>query len=339
MSAKITICLPTLNAAAYLDDALESVCAQRYPDWELCILDGGSTDETLEIAENHARHETRIHISKSKARGIYGALNEIIRSSSSDYITFLMADDIMHPVMLQRCIPLMEAHQECGIVQTGLKRIDAEGTMLEDPPTVLECFLKDRSHCTRIHRAPLDAVLSSALRTLAISLTQLLVRRTVFVEHGMFREDLGPEADFEWNTRVRFFSNVLHLPDKLAFWRVHAAQATAFHGTKENYMKFFTMYRLAMTAGLPVLPAPLQGRPLTFPYWAETFQSAWNESGSLSGKVGLLFNRGLREPLFTVRAMYRRLMKVYSWSSWLEHAIERGNLNQSITPLAELDNR
>jgi glycosyltransferase involved in cell wall biosynthesis len=86
-----SIIIPTFNAAKTLSNAIESILQQRFQDFEILLIDGQSTDETVKIAIDF--NDTRIKILSEKDSGIYDAMNKGIKFSNGDWIYFLGSDD------------------------------------------------------------------------------------------------------------------------------------------------------------------------------------------------------------------------------------------------------
>ena len=94
MTPEITVILPAFNAAQFLARAIESVQEQSFADWELLIINDGSTDETLNIASAFEKQDNRIRVISQDNRGLSGARNTGLESTRGNFIQFLDADDI-----------------------------------------------------------------------------------------------------------------------------------------------------------------------------------------------------------------------------------------------------
>src|SRR3954454_24972846 len=98
----ISVIMPAFNRERFLSEAIESVFAQTFPDWELIIVDDGSTDETAPIANNFARlHPQRIRVLSQPNSGVVAARNAGIWESHGTHIAFLDSDDIWVPTKLE----------------------------------------------------------------------------------------------------------------------------------------------------------------------------------------------------------------------------------------------
>lgn len=97
----LSIIMPVYNAEKYLDYSIQSVLNQTYKDYELILVNDGSTDSSLEICRKYQLSDERIRIISQENRGISGARNAGINAAIAEYITFIDNDDIIHPRMYQ----------------------------------------------------------------------------------------------------------------------------------------------------------------------------------------------------------------------------------------------
>ncbi len=98
----ISIIIPAYNAQEYIRECLESVLAQTFTDFEVIVVNDGSTDSTLEIANEFAAKDARIRILSQKNQGVSYARNKAIEASNSEWVTFLDSDDTLPSNGLQR---------------------------------------------------------------------------------------------------------------------------------------------------------------------------------------------------------------------------------------------
>jgi glycosyltransferase involved in cell wall biosynthesis/MoaA/NifB/PqqE/SkfB family radical SAM enzyme len=123
---RVTVVVPCYNYARYLPDAVESVVAQTFRDWELVIVDDGSTDGSLAIAaELAAAHPDRIRVVAQENAGQPAiARNRGIAEARGEYVLCLDADDRIAPTMLARCVALLDAEPEIAIAYTDRRDFD-----------------------------------------------------------------------------------------------------------------------------------------------------------------------------------------------------------------------
>lgn len=116
----VSIITPFFNAEAYFEETIESVIAQTYENWELLLIDDGSTDSSTAIAQRFAaqypgkirylEHEGHQNRGKSTSRNLG------IQQAKGDYLALLDADDVFLPQKLEKQVALLQAHPEVGMV-------------------------------------------------------------------------------------------------------------------------------------------------------------------------------------------------------------------------------
>ena len=123
----ISIGMPFYNAQHYLGYAIESVLSQTYEKWELVLVDDGSSDNSLAIANMYAENNSRIRvISDGRNKKLPYRLNQLIEESTGDLIARMDADDIMHPERLEKQLSFLETNKRYDLVSTGLVSIDKD---------------------------------------------------------------------------------------------------------------------------------------------------------------------------------------------------------------------
>ena len=126
----VTIGLPFYNAEKYLALAIESVLQQTYTNWELLLLDDGSTDNSLCIAQSYAQKDSRIKvISDGKNKNLATRLNELPSLAQGLYLARMDADDIMHPARIERQLAVLETHSEIDVLGTNAYIINDENAV------------------------------------------------------------------------------------------------------------------------------------------------------------------------------------------------------------------
>ncbi|HDU8579810.1 TPA: glycosyltransferase [Vibrio diabolicus] len=119
----ISVAIPVYNAEKYLSLAISSVLAQSYSDFELIILDDGSTDNSLAIAKSFDDERVRI-ISDGENLGLPSRLNQIIDISKFDFIARMDADDVIPPNRLEQQIAYLLDNPDKDLVTTGFAYVD-----------------------------------------------------------------------------------------------------------------------------------------------------------------------------------------------------------------------
>jgi glycosyltransferase involved in cell wall biosynthesis len=341
----VSIVMPTLNSRTYLTERMQTILAQTLTDWELIVVDSYSTDGTWELLQDYARRDSRLHLSQAPKEGIYPALNRCIQQATGDYVYIATSDDTMLPTCLEVMVGALNAYPNCDICHTCLKVIDAQGEEVtgwwgNTPIAQFYGELMGRKH-KRL--APYDGLLYCALYSVFISLTQLLIRRSLFDRVGLFRSDWGSMGDFEWGMRSTLVCNTLHLPEPLATWRIHDHQATAI--TNPSSSKFREKFCEMIVAALPILKTHspklferLDQQRLLFPYRLEQFTLGLAEQRNFLARllfmVKFLSIRSDIVGLFWQQRLLKRgEMKAYDRYNYIRTELKRLDISEWIQVL------
>jgi glycosyltransferase involved in cell wall biosynthesis len=125
MKCKLTIAIPFFNAERTLADAIRSVFAQTYSEWELLLVDDGSSDGSLKIARS-VRDPRVTVIADGVNRGLPTRLNQIAHLADSEYLARMDADDLMHPNRLEKQVAFLDANPGIDLVGTLVYSIDQD---------------------------------------------------------------------------------------------------------------------------------------------------------------------------------------------------------------------
>lgn len=117
----VSIILPVFNGEPYLSSAIKSITSQTHKNFELWIIDDGSTDNSLNTIIENSRKDNRIKYQSRENRGLGETLNELIGLCSSEYIARMDSDDICEPNRISLQYAFMKAHEEVGMVGGQIK--------------------------------------------------------------------------------------------------------------------------------------------------------------------------------------------------------------------------
>lgn len=125
--ALVSIVMPAYNSEKYVAEAINSVLAQTYKNWELLVLDDGSKDNSLQIIEEFSKKDSRIKaLPNGRNMGVSATRNRGIELASGEWIAFLDSDDMWHPLKLEK--QLKVAEKKAGeFIFTGSSYINEEG--------------------------------------------------------------------------------------------------------------------------------------------------------------------------------------------------------------------
>lgn len=203
-SVFVTICIPFYNAQSTLLDAVRSVFAQTHKSWELILIDDGSTDHSLELAQSINDPRVTVY-SDGDNRKLAGRLNQVVHLAKYDFIARMDADDMMSPTRIEKQLDLLNSNPNVDLISTGLCSLSNENEALS-----IRCV-------TSRHLIKSDALLSG---NSGIVHASLLGRRTWF-ERNPYKENMLKSQDT--NLWVRAYAkndlNVAFISEPLYYYR------------------------------------------------------------------------------------------------------------------------
>lgn len=141
---RVSICIPTYNYGRFITDAIESVLAQSFGDFELIVVDNCSEDDTRAIVESYARRDSRVsYHCNERNLGMVGNWNRCLELARCDYVKILCADDLIEPRCLELSVRLLDADSRTTLVSGSRQLVSKELQPIEtlsysDHATVVE---------------------------------------------------------------------------------------------------------------------------------------------------------------------------------------------------------
>jgi hypothetical protein len=262
----VSVCLPNLNNRVYLDERVETILAQTYTNWELVVSDNYSDDGAWEFFEKLAAKDSRVLIEQAPRQGLYPNWNNCIQRARGEYVYIATSDDTMALDCLEKMVAALEDNPDCDLAHCPLVVIDQNGAPHDVPKwpdcTAFAWGAPDLVRQSHVRRAPYDGLLHLTGQSVYLSITELLIRRSLFSRIGGFESRWGSIGDLNWDMKAGLVANTIHVPDTWASFRVHPAQSTAAvkFASAEHFQKIQEMIEDAVAACEPYLaPAVLRG--------------------------------------------------------------------------------
>ncbi len=203
---QVSVIIPTYNRRTFVQQAIDSVLAQTYTDYEIIVVDDGSTDGTGEALA--ARYGDRIRYVWQENQGESVARNCGIETSRAEYVAFLDSDDMWLPAMLRRLLAFFETKPEVAMVFCQKWLMDSSARQLDTPPQGLGL-------------EPADWTLERLCLENPVSLGAVLIRRSTLEQVGGFDPSIEFGEDWDLWLRLRRHWDFAFLPEPLTLIRVH----------------------------------------------------------------------------------------------------------------------
>lgn len=258
----VSIVMPSLNQAQFLPEAIESVLAQDYPRLELIVMDGGSTDGSIDILESYRRDLCYV---SERDGGQADAINAGLRDASGEIVAWLNADDRYLPGAVRSAVRALAGQPEAGMVY-------GYGELIDECGAALGPFYQNR---------PFD------LWSL-IFVTDFIMQPAAFLRASSMREagNLDPDLHFglDWDLWIRMACRwpVASVPEIWAQTREHACTKTARGGLR----------RLRELRGIMARHGATGWPPAAVAYGLDTLRKRWPVVFGPGSRAEALVQRG-----------------------------------------------
>jgi glycosyltransferase involved in cell wall biosynthesis len=205
VNPKVSVIIPVYDGARFLGRAIDSVLFQTFQDWELIVIDDGSTDETWRILTAFG---SRLHVIHQENLGLSMARNKGIQSAQGEYIAFLDSDDKWDSNFLETMLSLTSQHPHAAVYYCNARLMDAEDRDLpqsSDAPLV-----------------PANLIHKTLLRKNFLLVSTMLVRRSAVVAVGLFDPSLRAVEDWDLWLRLARRQVFVGIPRSLVRMRLHS---------------------------------------------------------------------------------------------------------------------
>lgn len=206
---KVSVIIPTHNSAQHLPDAIDSILKQTYQDFEIVVIDDGSTDNTKEIVEKYIQtHGSKIRYVYQKNKGVGSARNKGIDESRGTYITFLDSDDVILSNSLLRREQFLNKNPDTSLVFTDYYFITRESNTMNHPRLSENKFL-NLSKGTILSIKDDEIVFNQdfyckflEFSPLPIFMGTVMMRKEIINAIGLFRTDVSVGEDNDYWLRI-----------------------------------------------------------------------------------------------------------------------------------------
>jgi len=223
-SSKVSVLMPAYNAEKYIKEAIISVLDQTYKNFELIIVNDGSTDGTKECILA-IKDERIVYKENDINRGLSYTRNRLIKEASGDYYAWLDADDVFHSEILEKQVAVFSSQPKSHIVAAWARVIDGGGN------TTGQYF---KSYATPVQLPVVFLFVNYIVQS------SVMARKAIFQEFS-FKEDFPVILDYEIWTRIADTYSIIILKEVLVDYRIHSTNMSIVDGgiAKQAILKFY----------------------------------------------------------------------------------------------------
>jgi glycosyltransferase involved in cell wall biosynthesis len=243
----VSIIIPCFNTGHYLGEAIESALAQTMPDFEIIVVDDGSTDSTREVALGF--DDPRLHYVYQENAGLCAARNAGTRASHGRLLAFLDADDTLMPDKLAVQMDFLARNPQYGLVAAHFVRVGPDATAMTSRPR------------PALPGGPI--ALEDVLVACPIATHSMLVSRTWFDRAGGYSEELSGAGDWDFYCRLAIAGCKFYkLPRDICFYR-HTPTSMSLLGRQQTDEMLQVVARTFANPALPDTLRHLEARART----------------------------------------------------------------------------
>jgi glycosyltransferase involved in cell wall biosynthesis len=211
---RVSVVIPTFNCARFLDSAIRTVLAQTYKDFEVIVVDDGSTDETRDVV---VQYRAKVHYLYQINRGLSSARNLGLSAASGEFFAYLDADDMWYPDKLERQVTFLDAHKECGLVHS-------DTTIIDEMDRVIHLRFNQETQ----RKVPSGYCTMDLLQRSHIQIPTILERRDIIERVGNFDERLKGVQDYlHWILVAMEGTAFGYIDEPLAMYRWRAGSLSS----------------------------------------------------------------------------------------------------------------
>lgn len=230
---KLSVIIASYNHQDYIAETLKSLENQTFQDFEIIVVDDGSTDKTVEVARNFP---SRAQIFTQENQGVVAARNRGVSLSQGEYICFVDSDDVVLPERFDRQVAALDSDPELGLVFADALIIDSKGKQVGKLSDVYPVVPGDVDKMLVLHYC-------------FIPMITAMVSAEVLRKAGPF-EKPGPISDYMKWIEVAHLSKVYYGPEPLGCWRRHQRSTSKDIDPEKKY----TQIRMALKKVLRKYP-------------------------------------------------------------------------------------
>ncbi len=271
---KVSVVIPAYNHEKYVGEAIQSVLDQTFQDFELIIINDGSTDHTE--AEILKFKDERIHYFSQENQGLSATLNRGIKLARGEYFNFLPSDDAFYPGKLQIQMRIFEGDPGLGLVFAYPSLIDAEGKEIKEDPVVQWAIVPYETK---------EEIFPALFERNFLSAPTALIKMDCFEKVGFFDESLRYAQDYDMWMRVLKYYDTRLLKQPLVRYRWHGENLTYTPTLETELERAKILLRAYRSLSIKeIFPSLSLLREVVRP---RDFAKAYRKLGDYLGKSGL----------------------------------------------------
>lgn len=307
----VSIISPTYNHEKYITDCIKSVLSQTYNNWEMIIIDDGSTDNTFSIAQEFENKDPRIKAFTQENIGIFRlgeSYNFALSKCKGKYIAILECDDVWLPEKLAVQIGIMEERPDCVLSwgKAYLSSIDLSENYYLAPQNIEDKEL--------FNNKPIGSFLKKFIYTTLIPALTIVIRKDKLVELGGFVQKFNlPLVDIPTTLELLIRGEFAFIDQPLGHWRIYPTQVTKTY-TGQMTSGYYLLIKEMMQHNPDLFSQHGLTKKMIDSHFSDRLVISYSRSGryklirkdfkgARKDYIHSLFHYGLHEPVWKLRSV------------------------------------
>lgn len=245
---EISVLMPVRNGMPFLPEAVQSILGQTLGDFELLVINNGSTDGTLDYLKTV--RDARVRVLSPGNIGLARALNIGLAQARGEYVARHDADDRSAPERFARQVSFLDAHPEVAVLGTCVNFVGAGGSEVRDARTETVRTQQDPAQTP-------EQILAMMPLTCCVAHGSVMMRAAVAVKAGGYNPATVPAEDYDLWLRLLPHHAIAKLPERLYDYRVHDEQSSGARRSEQQARTIEAKLRYVRRQ-VPGLPRPVR---------------------------------------------------------------------------------
>jgi GT2 family glycosyltransferase len=215
---RVSVVLPVYDGEPFLAEAMKSILAQTFRDFELIAIDDGSRDASGNILDCFAREDDRVTALHQPKAGMIAALNRGLALARGEFIARMDQDDVSHPERFARQVAFLDAHPEIAVVGCAVTLVDEGGNRIRDAD----------------YPVTPEAVVAFLERGAPLAHPAVMMRRDAVHAAGGYSAAYRHAEDYDLWLRIAERHRIANLSDRLLLYRQHASKQSSTHAVEQR---------------------------------------------------------------------------------------------------------
>lgn len=285
MAPIVSVLMPVYNAERYVREAIESILAQTFGDFEFVLVDDGSTDGSTEILREYVRNDPRIVLLERERAGLTSALNRGLDSTTGEFVARMDADDISLPERLDLQVKFLRKTPEVVAVGGQAIAIDEDGDCIRE---LIKLVRHEEIDGRLLGRSPLAR--GSLIHP------SVTMRRSAVFQVGKYRPEFEPAEDRDLWLRLAEIGKLANIPDLVLKYRIHNRSVSHVRSAEQH------------AAAMRVIRAAHHRRGLTLPERIEVWSLAERPQSEIERAKSLALSAARAGHYRTARKHAKRVL-------------------------------